>query len=68
MADLINFTLSENVWNLSRNSKQAFPKLKDIGDKSAHSRRFIAVRDDIDRIRDDLRVVVQEMILLANFN
>jgi hypothetical protein len=28
--------------NLGRNARQALPKLKDIGDKSAHSRRYVA--------------------------
>jgi len=50
LSDLISKSLSETSWNLSRNAKQALPKLKDIGDKSAHSRRFNAVRNDIDKI------------------
>ncbi|MCP8467848.1 hypothetical protein NK553_28250 [Pseudomonas sp. ZM23] len=65
LSDLISATLRETTWNLSRNSKQALPKLKDIGDKSAHSRRYNAVRDDIDKIISDLRVVVQELIYLS---
>jgi hypothetical protein len=65
LADLISKTLSESTWNLSRNTKQALPKLKDIGDKSAHSRRFNAVRNDIDKIIPDLRVVVQELVYLS---
>ncbi len=60
LADLIAKTLSEPSWNLSRNTKQALPKLKDVGDKSAHSRRYNAVRNDIDKIIPDLRIVVQE--------
>lgn len=65
LADLISKTLSETAWNLSRNTKQALPKLKDIGDKSAHSRRFNAVRNDIDKIIPDLRVVIQELVYLS---
>jgi hypothetical protein len=65
LRDLITLTLNETSWNLSRNCKSALPKLKDIGDKSAHSRRFIAQRGDIDKILDELRVVVQEMVFLA---
>jgi len=66
LRDLINATLAENSWNLGRDAKRALPKLKDIGDKSAHSRRFIAHRRDIDKVIDDLRVVVQELVFLAN--
>lgn len=65
LSDLISKTLSEASWNLSRNARQALPKLKDIGDKSAHSRRFNAVRNDIDKINAEIRVVVQELVYLA---
>jgi hypothetical protein len=65
LKDLISATLSEPAWNLGRNTRKALPKLKDIGDQSSHSRRFIAIRQDIDEIRRDLRVVIQELVLLA---
>lgn len=64
--DLVTCTLDCTQWNLTRNAKKALPKLKDIGDKSAHSRRFIAQRGDIDKIVPDLRVAAQELIYLAN--
>jgi hypothetical protein len=66
LSDLIVATINETSWNLSRNTKIALPKLKDIGDKSAHSRRFNAVRSDIDRIMPDLRIAAQELIYLAD--
>lgn len=65
LRDLITITLAETSWNLSRNTKQALPRLKDVGDLSAHSRRYIAHRKDIDKLIQDLRVVVQEFITLA---
>ncbi len=65
LADLIGKTLAETTWNLSRNTKQSLSKLKDIGDKSAHSRRFNAVRNDLDKINTDIRSVVQEFVYLA---
>lgn len=66
LGDLISKTLSETTWNLTRNTKNALPKLKDIGDKSAHSRRFIAVRQDIDNVKSELRTVFQELLILSN--
>lgn len=66
LKDLIGALVSEKTWNLSRNAKSALPRLKDVGDMSAHSRRFIAQRQDIDKLIGDLRVVVQELITLAN--
>jgi len=65
LSDLISIMLSDSSWNLSRNTRNALPKLKDIGDKSAHSRRFNAVRNDIDKIKPEIRVVVQELVYLA---
>ncbi len=65
LRDLISKTLSEPSWSLSRNTKSALPKLKDIGDKSAHSRRFNAIRNDIEDIRPELRTVIQELIYIS---
>ena len=66
LSDLINTALQEKTWNLTRNTKRALPKLKDIGDKSAHSRRYNAHKKDVDKLIDDVRVVVQEFLYLAN--
>jgi hypothetical protein len=65
LRDLISSLTSEKTWNLSKNAKAALPRLKDVGDMSAHSRRFIAQRQDIDRLMADLRIVVQELVSLA---
>lgn len=65
LRDLINATLNETTWNLGRNTKQALPKLKDIGDKSAHSRRYLAHRTDVDQLLPEVRVVIQELVYLA---
>lgn len=65
LRDLIDLALSEQSWNLTRNTKKGLPKLKSIGDLSAHSRRYIAHRRDIEKIIDDLRIVVQELVYLA---
>jgi hypothetical protein len=65
LSDLITCTLDEESWNLSRNAKQALPKLKSIGDLSAHNRRYNAHRADIDKVIPNLRIIVQELIYLA---
>jgi hypothetical protein len=65
LRDLIEKCLAEPMWNLSRNCKQAMPRLKDVGDKSAHSRRFNAHRGDIQPLIGDIRTVVQELVYLA---
>jgi hypothetical protein len=65
LSGLIPAILNERTWNLGRQSKKALPKLKDIGDKSAHSRRYIALRTDIDEIKPYLRDVIQELVSIA---
>jgi hypothetical protein len=65
LRDLIDKALAENSWNLSRNIKQALPKLKDVGDKSAHSRRYVAQRGDLQPLLADIRAVVQELMFLS---
>lgn len=65
LGELISTAINEQAWALGRNAKKSLKELKDIGDKSAHSRRFIAQRQDIDKVSADLRVAVQELVYLA---
>jgi hypothetical protein len=65
LGDLIGTVLNEKTWNLSRNTRRALPRLKDIGDRSAHSRRYNAHKNDIDKLTDDLRVTIQELVYLS---
>ncbi|MEW6213722.1 MAG: hypothetical protein AB1478_00745 [Nitrospirota bacterium] len=65
LKDLIDACLKENAWTLGRNTRKTLPSLKDIGDLSAHSRRYLANKSDIDKIRDGLRVAVEELIHLS---
>jgi hypothetical protein len=65
LSDLIDKTLQETAWNLGRNAKGALPKLKSVGDKSAHSRRYNAHREDIDKLATDFRDVCQELLSIA---
>lgn len=62
LSDLISKALSEPKLSLSRNTKAALPKLRDVGHRSAHGRYFNAQPDDIDRVRDGCRVVVEEFL------
>jgi hypothetical protein len=62
---LIAICLKEDAWTLSRNARDHLPKLKNIGDLSAHNRRFLATKSDIDRIHDGVRLAVEELIHLS---
>jgi hypothetical protein len=65
LSDLIVRVLKEPSWNLGRNTKRSLPNLKAIGDHSAHSRRYVVHREDIDKLSSDFRVACQELLYLA---
>ncbi len=65
LKDLIDRAVQEPSWNIGRNAKQSLPRLKQLGDQSAHSRRYIAHREDIDKVTNDFRTVCQELLYLA---
>ena len=65
LGDLIDKTLQETAWNLGRNTKQGLPKLKNIGDQSAHNRRYNAHREDVDKVSNDFRVACEELLYIS---
>jgi hypothetical protein len=65
LRDLVLKTTSCSSWNLSQRAKAALPKLKDLSDKSAHSRRYNAVRANLDMVKSDLRLVCEELLYIA---
>lgn len=65
LTGLIAAALNETTWNLSRNTKQALPKLRDLGHISAHSRRYTAQPSDIEKVSDSFRLAVEEFLHLA---
>ena len=64
---LISVLLSETAFNLGRNTKKALPLLKDLGDQSAHNRRYTARQQDLDGVKRELRVTIEELVHLIGF-
>jgi hypothetical protein len=52
--------------SLSRNGMHGLKAFKKLGDLSAHNRRYNARKDDIDRVRDGIRVTSEELLKQAN--
>jgi hypothetical protein len=67
LSDLITEFLKEPKWNVGRNAKNGLPKIKKLGDQSAHNRRYIARKGDMDNLKDELRVVIEELIHLIDY-
>jgi hypothetical protein len=65
LSELVTKVIQEPSWNLGRSTKRALPSLKAIGDQSAHSRRYNAHREDIDKLTSDFRIICQELLYLA---
>jgi hypothetical protein len=65
LKDLISTILVQPEFKIGRNAKHGLQRLKKIGGLSAHSRRFIAHREDIDKITTYFHVVCQELLYLA---
>ena len=68
LRDLIAEFVTHPEWSVSRNSRSALQQLKAIGDLSAHSRRFTARREDLNRVANDLRISLEELVHIARFD
>ncbi|SEW45025.1 protein of unknown function [Chitinophaga sp. YR573] len=67
LSDLIDTLLAETTWTIGRNARAAIPSLKKMGDQSAHNRRYFTQKADIEKIKDDLRVVLDELVHLIDY-
>lgn len=65
LRDLVDALLAETSWTLGRNVRSVLPKLKEIGDKAAHNRRWNAHRQDLNKVIPHLQDAAQELIALA---
>ena len=65
-SELIDKLISEKqLWTIGRNAVEGMKKIKTLGDMCAHDRRFNATKLDIDGIKLELRVVLEELLHLA---
>lgn len=54
-----------HAWNLGRESKKFLPTIQREGNRSAHTRRYMARKEDVDKLLPGLRVVADDLIQLA---
>lgn len=64
-AGLLGHFEKDATYHPGRNTLKGLRDFKSLGDLSAHNRRFNARKDDIDRVRDGLRVAAEELLSLA---
>ncbi len=68
LSDLIPRYLESAKWNSSRNINSCLKIVKKYGDLSAHNRRFLAKKTDIDGFKFELRQALQEIILTIDYS
>ena len=61
LTQLVDLACAEPALPLSRNTKKALPKLKDLGHLSAHGRHFTARPDDVEKVQSDFRIAIEEL-------
>ena len=66
LRDLIARATGTNPIGLGRDAKEALGRIKEMGDRSAHNRRYNAIRSDLDKVQSGVRVIVDELINIAD--
>jgi hypothetical protein len=62
---LIEIISADKAFNLARETKATLPLVKQLGDRSAHNRRYLAKKADVDKVVPGLRVVADDLLHLA---
>jgi len=66
LRDLVNKATGAGGLTVGRDALRALKDVKELGDRSAHNRRYNAVRADLEKVQSGIRVAVDEMINLAS--
>jgi len=66
LSGLVDKCIDTNGLTIGREAKKALKKIKELGDRSAHNRRYNARKPDLDEIREGLRVTCEELFNIAN--
>ena len=63
---LIEIANSDEGIPLGRETKKYLSKYKDIGDRSAHNRRYNAIKNDVFDLQLNIRLSIQELLSIAH--
>ncbi|MDB4733568.1 DUF4145 domain-containing protein [Planctomicrobium sp.] len=66
LGGIITDAVDRNRLNLNRDSKRSLKQIREYGNRSAHNRRYIAVKRDLDDLQIGFRVAVDDLLHLAN--
>lgn len=65
LGDIIKRAVDRGELTLGRETKDALKDTKTLGDRSAHNRRYIATKADLDKSQSGIRVAVDDLLHLA---
>jgi hypothetical protein len=65
LRDLVARAIGAKPIGLGRDARDALGKIKEMGDRSAHNRRYNAVKSDMDKVQSGVRVIVDELLNIA---
>lgn len=66
LKDLVNRATDAKGLAIGRDSKKSLVAVKELGDRSAHTRKYNAVKADLEKVQSLVRVGVDELIVVAN--
>src|SRR5699024_6498442 len=67
LSELIPAFINSKHWTVGRNITNNIAKVKKWGDTSAHTRRCIAKKTDFNEFKTELRIILQDIILLIDY-
>ncbi len=67
LSELIPAFIESKHWTAGRNITNNISKVKKWGDTSAHARRYIAKKSDFHEFKSELRIILQDIILLIDY-
>ncbi len=65
LSEIIIGAVDNHHLSLGRETKSVLKEIKTVGDRSAHNRRYNAVKADLQKLQSGVRLVVDELLHLA---
>lgn len=67
LGELVKKATGQNGLALGYESKKGLAEIKKLGNRSAHNRHYNAKKPDIDQVKDQLRLVFEELANIAGY-
>jgi hypothetical protein len=68
LSGLTQAVLDPSGLQLTRDSRRALHDIKSLGDRSAHSRKYNAVKGDLEKVELGVRVLVEDLLHIAGLH